>query len=314
MTHPPTTTNRRRTRARRRGSVYLLVLGVSSIVMVIGLSALAAVRVQHRGSTDQTHAAQAQALADAGLQLALERLAHNAAWRTDFTHDQWGNWEALGDGNGGLMIKLIDLDDTNLADNDQDPFRLVIRATRGDAVRLVSVEVQAQPPLGPELVTNGDTEAGPSPFAVNIGAATVSAFTDSPHAGTTYLQLQGRATSLSAWEQNLDGLIASGKTYRVSAWVRMATAPELVALGIYYPEGLFSPHYKEIRTNATTDWTHITSNLTPDYSTAPSEVTVYSRSTSSNQDLHFDDVSVREVLDTNPFQVVQGSYRRELDP
>lgn len=127
----------RRPRARQRGSVLVLVLGVTSIVGVIGLSALLAVRLQHADVRDRADAVAAQHLADGALQLVHTRLNQDSAWRTNHTHDTWTDAEVIGK-DSFLRYKLIDQEDTDLADNTEDPLRLLIRVKHGDAVRLVS--------------------------------------------------------------------------------------------------------------------------------------------------------------------------------
>ncbi len=304
--------SRRQRDHRRRGSVYLLVLAVSGLVMIIGMSAVAATRIQQRGQLDEAHAAEAQVLADAALQIALERLVNDPNWRDTYTHEQWTGWEALGD--GGFTFKLEDLNDTALDDDDEEPFRLTARATRGEAVRLVSIEVEALEVLGPELVTNGDMEAGSAGYGRTALAGNINGYSDSPHGGNIYLAFENRFTQLDAWKQDLpNGDIETDKTYRCTVWMRLPNTPEDVKIGLYTSQG-FSIRYVDEATPAGTTWTKVTADLTPDFSFTPDLTYVYGVTVSGNQTIHFDDLSVREVLNDSPFMVVRGSYRRQLDP
>ncbi|MEM9881350.1 MAG: hypothetical protein AAF800_00340 [Planctomycetota bacterium] len=125
---------------RDRGTVLVLVLAVTSMVGVIGLSSLLATRIEHRGVRDRADAAHAQRLADGALQLLHARLDGDPDWRTDHTHDTWSADETL-DADTTLRYRLADEADGDLADEPDDPARLTVRVTHGRAVRLVSVLV-----------------------------------------------------------------------------------------------------------------------------------------------------------------------------
>lgn len=306
----------RRRANRQRGSVLVLVLGVTSIVGVIGLSSLLAVRLQHRDVQTRADASQAQQLADTGLQLLHARLSANNNWRNEHTHDAWSADESLGDGSQ-LRYKLRDEGDENdadLADDENDAARLIVRVAHGNAVRLASCQLAGGETLGPELISNGDMEAGSANYATTSLLGNINGHSDSPHSGSTYLQLENRLTALDGWKQDLTpGAIESGKTYRVSVWVRLENADADVVLGIFNGLLLLSDT-EDQQAAATTDWQHLQFDLTPNFSFNPTSTYVFGRTATGNQDIHLDDLSLREVPDTgDPIPVVRGSYRRELD-
>ena len=67
--------------AAQRGSAYLLVLGVSMIVSLIGLTAIVLGRVERRMDRDVQDAVQARLLAQSAIELALQHLAGSPTWR-----------------------------------------------------------------------------------------------------------------------------------------------------------------------------------------------------------------------------------------
>ncbi len=73
--------DRRRMRQRQHGSIYLMVLGSSLIVTVIGLSALAAVRVERMSSQVNRDLAQARLLARSAIDLGMLQIRDDPRWR-----------------------------------------------------------------------------------------------------------------------------------------------------------------------------------------------------------------------------------------
>jgi len=298
-------------RVRQRGSVLVLVLGVTSIVGVIGLSSLLAVRLQHRDVQSRADAAQAQQLADGALQLLHARLSGDANWRINHTHDTWTADESLGSGCT-LRYKLQDETDNDLADSNRDDARLTVRVACGNAVRLASIQLGGGALLGPELVTNGDMELGNSSYGISIVFGNVNATNEDPYAGLVSLKLENRSSQLVAMKQDLaDGSIESGKTYRVGAWIRLEDSPVDIKLGLLNSRG-FTIDTEEGRAPGSTDWAYHQFDLTPRFTIDPNTTYVYGVTASGNQNIVFDDLTVREITSFY-LPLVRGSYRRELD-
>ncbi|MEM6855521.1 MAG: carbohydrate binding domain-containing protein, partial [Planctomycetota bacterium] len=227
------------------------------------------------------------------------------------THDAWTADETLAAG-AALRYRLTDLVDTDLADDENDHTRLTVRVAYGDAVRLASVELGGGVSLGPELVTNGDMEAGTTGYTISVIFGSVDARTDNPHGGTTSLELSGRSSQLVAWVQYLSaGTIESDKTYRVSAWMRLEDSAVDVKLGFLNSRGI-TIDVEEDQTAGSTEWAYYQFDLTPSFTIDPSVTYIYGVTATGSQDIHFDDLSVREVL-SSELPVVRSSYRRELD-
>ena len=112
-------TNRRPGRPHNRGSVYILILGVSVLVMVIGVSGLIASRLTHRIARNQAETPAARVFAvsaiDRGLLIIQES---GAGWRAALVAGAPN--EATLDG-GTHTLQVTDPIDGDVTNNDSDP-------------------------------------------------------------------------------------------------------------------------------------------------------------------------------------------------
>ena len=122
-----------------RGSAYLAVLGASTIVMIIGLAALMAVRVEQQISTDADEAVQARFNARSSIEAALFFTDAVPTWRDIFPND---TWLMLFFDDGTIAFKFDDEIDGVLSGDATQPVRLYGKGTVGDAVRIQSVLLQ----------------------------------------------------------------------------------------------------------------------------------------------------------------------------
>lgn len=138
---------RRRGIARRRGSVYLLALGVSTLIAVIGLSALTKVRINQRLAKQGQARSAAQSLAQSAVEHALTTIDATPQWRTVLRHDVESTEFKLGDGT--FTWKLIDETDGDLANDDGQLVRLRGTGRSGHSVQMYAVQLQpVKTPLG----------------------------------------------------------------------------------------------------------------------------------------------------------------------
>ena len=107
---------------RRRGSVYILVLGMAMLVTVAGLSVLTFARLKGREILWSNHSKEAGVLAEAAVEWALIRLTADTNWRTTYTNGV--ETSAVAFGNGTISFKLLDETDGDLADENADPVRI----------------------------------------------------------------------------------------------------------------------------------------------------------------------------------------------
>ncbi len=115
---------------RRRGSIYIMILGTVTILTVIGLAALATVRVETRAGGQANDWVEAQLLAFSAVEHALARIDATANWRTDLA----GKTEEHSFGGGAFQWRLADELDGDLADDPADPFVIIATGKVHEAV------------------------------------------------------------------------------------------------------------------------------------------------------------------------------------
>ena len=146
------------TTTHRRGSVYVLVLSVTMLVLIIGLSSLTVARIQTRVVTREADSRRAEVLALSAVERAVTIVSTNPAWRTTYVHDVPTSEIALGD--GFTSFKLVDQADTNLAVGDGDAVRVYGTGRVGDTLRVHSVLLEPTGTgldcLGVSVHINGD--------------------------------------------------------------------------------------------------------------------------------------------------------------
>ena len=129
-------------RHRRRGSIYITILGASTIVMVIGLSAVTVIRIERRFATVSTDFAQARLYAQSAVELAYSMMRDDPNWRTNRSSGIWLTDQTLGDGT--FTLQVVDPVDN---DYQTDPFNSVLitgAGMQGDATFKLEVTLAAQ--------------------------------------------------------------------------------------------------------------------------------------------------------------------------
>ena len=135
---------------RNRGSVYIAVLGASMIVMVLGLSAILLGRVQMHTAEQSVNTKSARLYAQSATEIGLYSMNHAPSWRTIYSNDTWNE---MGIGRGTMKWKLVDEVDGDLANNKDDPVRLIAWGMVGPATHKSSVRLATSVPYG--LVESG---------------------------------------------------------------------------------------------------------------------------------------------------------------
>lgn len=138
----------RRIDARSRGSVYILVLGASLLVAVIGISALMAARVQRRATQASAGMAQTRQLACSAIDLGLLAIQQNpTTWRTLFTAGTLPTDLSLG--SGLLTLTAVDPIDSDLTNNTTDPVVLTGVGSVGQARYMLEVTLNGDGTIAP---------------------------------------------------------------------------------------------------------------------------------------------------------------------
>jgi hypothetical protein len=160
----------------RHGSTYMLILGLSLIVTVLALGAIAAVRARSRASLGMEHVAEARLYAHAAIEIGRLRIATQPSWRTSFPNGVWGADAPVG--SGTYTLEGIDPGDSDLTDDDTDPVVLIGTGAKGPArqkmqVTLVPV-VRGLTCLAAALHAGDDLTVNGSGDTINAGGDLVS--------------------------------------------------------------------------------------------------------------------------------------------
>lgn len=118
-------------RARVVGSVYLHVLASSVLVTIIGLAALAGVRIQTRGARRARDYAEARSSAVSAVELGLWFVAQDPNWRSTWANGAWLSDKTLG--HATFTLEGTDPRDGDLADSPYEPLVLTGLGTKGIA-------------------------------------------------------------------------------------------------------------------------------------------------------------------------------------
>ena len=148
-----TTTERKR---RRRGSMYVVVLGTATLATILGLSALYAVRIERRGAQAANERLEAQLYAQAAIEMGFLMIRQNADWRTTLGNRYWAAKQPIGNGTYTLLAAITEDGDGN-ADN--DPVVLTGTGFSGQAAHAMQVTVV--PENGGMIVSPGSWQQVP---------------------------------------------------------------------------------------------------------------------------------------------------------
>ncbi len=122
---------------KRRGSLYVAVLGVTLIVAMIGMVSIRIARLQLIAVNDHVNLNQARWLAQAAVDFGLGRINLDPVWRT--THVSGIEVAPVLLGTGNLSYRLVDEQDGDLANNSSDPVRLYGIGRSGNSTHILSV-------------------------------------------------------------------------------------------------------------------------------------------------------------------------------
>lgn len=117
----------------RRGSIYVFVLGVGTMLAVAGISMITLSQISIRSAGMSDDAIEASVLAESAVEAALLNMTNNSNWRTDYTNNVESSQRVLG--HGTISFKFVDESDANLSNGTSDPVRVyglgrVRRSTR----------------------------------------------------------------------------------------------------------------------------------------------------------------------------------------
>jgi len=141
-----------RSKTKRRGGVYLAVLGTAMLVSLVGLAAMDIARVELRHAEANDEIARAHSLAQSGVALAQSHIHNSSFWRSLVDGGDGASIE-IGptplNPTGTISYKLIDAD----GDLDDDPTDSVTIRSVGRAGKATSVATVLLEPYGSGLTS-----------------------------------------------------------------------------------------------------------------------------------------------------------------
>lgn len=296
------------TRFRRRGGAYLAILGVAMLVSVIGMSALARVRIQLKEEAAIENGVAARLAARSAVDMALLAIYSNSNWRNDYLQDTWTSDTMIGVQT--LSYKLYDEANASLKTDSTSPVRVYGRGQAGESTWIFSVLVQ--PPLPkapPNLLSNGNIETGLANPWWESGDCGLTPDAAIQHAGAYCLLISARSSATAAARQTITPLIAADSSYRVSAWIRTRTQPEAVKVGVWIQSEAGLNYFPIVELAATTVYQLAHGTFTPTWSGSLLSAYLEIGGTTTYQEIAIDDVSLLVI--PNAVGPVPGTWRRD---
>ncbi len=108
--------------SRRRGSMYVAVIGCSLVVTVVGVSALMAARVERRAAEGSSDFSDARFAAQSAVELGMYLVTSDVNWRTARPNGLWRDKLPFGDGTYSLSV--VDPVDALLSNSKSEPIVL----------------------------------------------------------------------------------------------------------------------------------------------------------------------------------------------
>ena len=151
-TSKPIRSARRTVQLRRRGAAYVFFLGAAMLVIVIGMSAIAVMRIRLRADRSLDDAVKARIYAQSAIEYGLSRITLSSKWRLTFGSGTWLTDKAVGDGLMSLTSVTVADGDAKLTNN---PIVFTGTGKCGDAVHKIEVKLEAVADEGGMVVTGG---------------------------------------------------------------------------------------------------------------------------------------------------------------
>src|SRR5688572_21182618 len=93
---------------KRRASVYVLVLGSSTLLATMGLAALTATRIERKNLAGTTDFAEARIYARSAVELALHTMSTDPDWRTTKPNGAWRTNQNIATGKYTLEVNDLE--------------------------------------------------------------------------------------------------------------------------------------------------------------------------------------------------------------
>ncbi len=298
----------------RRGTVYVLILGMSLILSVLALSAVATLRIDTRIMIGTQAALQAEVEVESAAQFYVEQMLTDASWRTRLLDGEWAA-ETLGPGSRWSYM-LEDETDGDVQIGDTDPVRMHVRAVVGDVTRYGSLSLDvSREPVGENVIVNPDIESGIASW--DGYDCDIAADTSDFHSGTRSLAVSGRVDNEAGPRQQITAVIVQGQPHDIELWIRLSNGLALVTVIMEYTTDHGTPQSNQISDWAMgTGWTKIDGQITPSWTGTLTSAQLRVK-TMSTQSFWIDDVVVLQNVAAPPVTLLRprpGSWRAEAAP
>lgn len=213
-----------RTRVRRRGMIYILVLGVASMIAVVGIGAVMLSRSQIRTTAAARDWSEAGAAAQGGVEFAVAGMNSSATWRSDAK-----NLTAIGPlaiGKARVLLYIADEVDGDLANKWAESVRIYSVATCGGATRAYSVVAAPAGNIGLDALRCAVHAAGTLTTSGAMAAAggPISCATSMTNSATITADVETNTLSSSGY---VNGIVKTGVPAKAmpdsAAWTRYAS-------------------------------------------------------------------------------------------
>ena len=154
------------------------------------------------------------------------------------------------------------------------------------------------------LVTNPGFETGDTTGWFAFGTPTISAETSQVHSGTYAAQVSNRTQTFMGIAQSFVGVLQSGQTYNISAWVRLVSGGnQTMQLTMQKTDGSGTSYAAIASGSASSSgWTQLSGQYTYDPSGTASALTLYAEvPSSSTASYYIDDIQLTGgIIVSNP--------------
>jgi len=146
-------------RHQKRGSIYIAVLGASMLVVLIGITALAAMRVQNWASSSSNDFAEARLYARSAVEVGMFYISSDPNWRTTRGNGAWATNKAVG--KGTFSLQATDPIDNDVTNGNNHPVILTGTGQKGQAVCKLQARLEVGPAsnsgLAVSMISGGNT-------------------------------------------------------------------------------------------------------------------------------------------------------------
>ncbi len=198
----------------RRASAYVLVLGASALVGMLGLAGAIEARAGLRMAQMGKDTATADTIARGLIDYALAGLEEQKNWRGARVNGNWASMLAPGVVTSA-QIRIDDETDGDLGDDPSDPFRITVQVTVGSSIRAYSAAFKPVT-SDPNILVNPSFESGSDAWSAVM--ATLTPDDKEPGDGLWSMTVEDRTMGSGQIRQTLTAL--DKRSYTISGMAK----------------------------------------------------------------------------------------------